>query len=899
MHGFPLKTRLLLAPIVGLLLVIMLSAAFYWQSEKQNAVLTRIAYQDLQLLDRYTDIFTDLSRQHMRLYELLYDAGQNVEEGEIYDRGVDILDAISDLNQQMSSLSHQGRLESDLESFAKVNAEELTKHLQDYRNAAISSVEMASVNLNYAAEYLTKANQHFTYMHSQFAARLDASRSEIRLTVRERVKSIHQRTVFLALGSALFAVALSLFGFTISFRLSNNLQQQIETLNALSESYFHAEVQNPLVLKDEVSRMSHAIEVFRNSLERIRQQEWILAEKNRHLQDEIDARNRIEQALREAKMELEQRVMDRTRSLIEVNKSLQEEIEQRKRAEYRLSIYKQVVDNTNEAVVITDADTRIIEVNPAYEKMLGFTRVELIGRLLKNAVRTGKHDDDFYQRLWQSVDSHGYWSGEIFDRHKNGELIPFWMSINAIRDEKGNISKYIGLSRDIRELKQAERQLEQMAYFDPLTGLANRTLFEIRLREALNNARIDSCRLALLFIDLDRFKHVNDTYGHSAGDELLMQVSVRLKNALRDNDTVARMGGDEFTIILNRIKAKDDATHVAAKIIDAISRPISVSGAQLNVGTSIGVAYFPEHGENLETLKKHADIAMYQAKEAGRNRFQVFDPALQHRDAQYRAIIKALEKACDHQEFALFYQPIIEIASQRVVGAEALIRWPQAEDGYKPPGEFIPVAEEAGIIGKIDTWVLETACNSALRWAEGTDDAFTVNVNLSPSLFQDPGTPALIQLVLQKTGLNAAKLCLEITETAVISDPEMARKTLLAITNMGVSVALDDFGTGFSSLTHLTRFPLRKIKIDRSFISSTLNDSATEAVVRSMVDLAKNMDINVVAEGVEELTQHEFLRDLGCDYGQGYLYGKPVAEQEFIRRLKESSPVVTQIKPAE
>ncbi|MGD8589214.1 MAG: EAL domain-containing protein [Chromatiales bacterium] len=899
MHGLSLKTRLLLAPILGLLLVILLGGAFYWQTESQNAVLTRIAHQDLSLLDSYTDLFTDLSRQHMRLYELLYDAGRMVDEGQIYDRGVEILDAISNLTEEMIRLAREGTSSGGLSGFTKEATQELVGHLQAYRNSAISSVEMTSVGLQYAADYLTKANQHFTYMHGEFAERLDQARAEIRANVRDGVESNRQLTLMLVLGGFLIAFVLSSFGLLMSLRLSHNLQLQITTLNDLSESYLNMEVQPGYGMKDEVSRLGHAIEVFRSVLQRIRQQERILEDKNRHLRDEIEARNRIEQALREAKEELEERVLERTGSLIEANEALQDEIDQRKQAQQRLHIYKQVIDNTNEAVVITDQETRIIEVNPAYEKMLGFSRSELIGRLLCNMVRTGKHDADFYQRMWHSIDHHGYWSGEIFDRHKNGELIPFWMSVNAIRDETGNISKYIGLSRDIRELKQAERQLEQLAYFDPLTGLANRALFEQRLVEALNNARIDGCRLALLYVDLDRFKHVNDTHGHSIGDELLMQVSVRLKNVLRDNDTVARMGGDEFTIILSRIKVKSDAMHVAAKIVAAISRPVTLSGVEINIGASIGLAYFPEHGENIETLKKHADIAMYQAKEAGRNRYQVFDPALQHRDAAYRAMIQAVNHACNHGEFALYYQPIVEIATCQLVGAEVLVRWPSRNGGFQSPTEFIPIAEEAGIIGRIDAWVLETACNSALPWVRRTEGSFTINVNLSPSLFQEPGTPALIERILRKSGLFAANLCLEITETAVISDPEIARKTLLAITSMGISVALDDFGTGFSSLTHLTRFPLRKIKIDRSFIASTLVDGATEAVVRSMVELSKNMDISVVAEGVEEPSQHAFLQELGCDFGQGFLYGRPMAEQAFIALLDQRLPKNSvHLKPA-
>lgn len=885
MYGLSLKTRLLLAPTLGLLLVIVLAAGYVWETQRQNAVITRIASQDLQLLDRYTDLFTELSRHHMLLYELLYDAGRQVDEGEIYDRGRNLLDGISDSTLRMIELSREKASEINLDALTSGSPEDLVKHLESYRYAATSAVEMTTVALHYAASYLNEANKHFTYLHREFAERLDQTRSELRRTVKSRVASNRHHATVLAVSGLFVALSVSLFGYLVSLRLSRQLQRQITALNELSTQEPDAAAQGDLESNDELSRMQRAIDVFRSSLLVMKQQEHALEEKNRHLKDQVQARATVEQALREAKQELEQRVRDRTKSLTEANKTLRDEIDQRMRAEERLHIYKQVIDNTNEAVIITDRDARIIELNPAYEKLLGYSRQELLGQS-PGAVRSGVHNADFYRRMWNSLKHRGHWCGEICDRHKGGELIPFWLTINAVKGEDGNISRYIGLFRDIRELKMAEHQLEQMAYFDPLTGLANRTLLEKQLQEAVGNARAHRYQLAVLFIDLDRFKHVNDTYGHAAGDELLKQVSARLRRSLRDTDMVARMGGDEFTVILGRVDHKPDAVLVASKIIAAVSRPIAIADTEVTVGTSIGLAFFPEHGENVDTLRKNADIAMYQAKDAGRNRYQIFDPALQHRDTQYREMVKAIERACKSGEFTLFYQPIIDVATEQPVGGEALVRWPRSDGRPMLPKEFVPVAEEADIMQRIDGLLLEKACESAVLWRERCNPDYSVHVNLSPRLFQSPEIPTLIQDVLQRTGLPPENLCLEITETAVIADPELARDVLLAITAMGVSVALDDFGSGFSSLTHLTRFPLKKIKIDRSFMHNALTDESTEVVVRSMIDLARNMGIAVVAEGIEELAQHQFLEDLGCQFGQGYFYGEPMTEGAFIDWLK-------------
>ncbi|MCB1878375.1 MAG: EAL domain-containing protein [Chromatiales bacterium] len=869
-----LRQRLLAGPLVGLVLVLVLTGTYLWHAESSNRLLVQLAEEDMGLLDRYTDLFAALSRQHMALYLLLYEA-PSLEEGEIYDRGRETLDGIHSVIQDMRHLADNAAASSALNAFDEAQVAELTKALERYRASATSAVEMTSVQLNLAAGYLVEANKHFSRMHKNFAERLDGVRMQLRQQVSRHVIDNRNTLRGFALFGLLIAMVLLFFGYTSSARLSSRLQEQIRTLNTLSQSAASDEMVGDA---DELDRMSSAIEVFRGSLRRVGEQEQTLAAKNVELLKEIDVRIEAEQALLESKQSLEEKVSERTEDLTRSNRNLRVEIDQRKSAERRLFLYKQVIDNTDEAILITNGHGRIIDVNPAYERKLGFERDELIGQTAAK-VNSGLHNKEFFARMWNSLTSGSFqWTGEIWNKTKSGQVLPFWMTINAVLDQQGRPAQYICLARDISELKQAEESLQQLAYFDPLTGLPNRAMFNDRLGQMIIAAQRHGRKLAVMFVDLDRFKDVNDTLGHSVGDALLVQVAGRLAKALRAEDTVARLGGDEFTVIVQDIRDNTNVVPIAEKIIRTLRQPFLIGEHRVQIGGSVGIALFPDHGVDAERLKKNADAAMYQAKEFGRNRFQLFDAKLLEASVQRRKLLESLRQALQQDGFTLHYQPIVELANRGVAEVESLIRWHREDGSWVSPADFIPIAEEHGMIAEIDNWVMRHACEFAAR----SEMPLRVHVNLSAILFQDPTTAPVVVEQLDLSGLEPERLCIEITETAVIGDPRTAREIVEQIHAHGVSFALDDFGTGYSSLTHLTRFPLQRLKIDRSFVAAMLQDEATEAVVRSMVQLAHNLGMKVVAEGVEEQSQHEHLLNMGCDYGQGWYYAKPLPEAELL-----------------
>jgi diguanylate cyclase (GGDEF)-like protein len=428
--------------------------------------------------------------------------------------------------------------------------------------------------------------------------------------------------------------------------------------------------------------------------------------------------------------------------------------------------------------------------------------------------------------------------------------------------------------RDVSTLKQAEQQLQQLAFYDSLTGLANRALFNDRLGIAVLNARRRNTGLAVMYIDLDRFKFVNDSLGHAAGDQLLIEIGQRIKRCVRSTDTVARMGGDEFTVLLTESSAETDAVQIAGRLIEAVAQPVSLRGEDVYVGASIGIALYPQDAQDAEAIKKHADVAMYEAKQAGRGQYCVFDPAMMARVGDRVSLSARIENALRGREFTLVYQPIIDAASGKPVGAEALIRWPQSDGNMMEPMQFIPHAEEAGLIRRIDEWVLETACRDAVGWQARAPLRLAVNV--SAISLQQPGLAELIESILAETGLPPAQLAIEITETAVIADPEAARVVLEQISALGVSLSMDDFGTGYSTLDYLVRFPLSTIKLDQSFVARIGKDRASEAVIGSLLQLGRHLDLRMIAEGVEDAEQQAFLEKAGCEFVQGFHLSRPM-----------------------
>ncbi|MEH6814294.1 MAG: EAL domain-containing protein, partial [Motiliproteus sp.] len=482
---------------------------------------------------------------------------------------------------------------------------------------------------------------------------------------------------------------------------------------------------------------------------------------------------------------------------------------------------------------------------------------------------------------YETLQAKGVWEGEIWNRRKSGEAYPEWLAISTMRDEKGVFEGYVALFSDISKRKEDEARIEYQANFDWLTGLANRNLFSDRFSCALERAERDSKRVALLFIDLDRFKEVNDTLGHRIGDQLLQVASKRLLNSLRKSDTVARLGGDEFAVVLPDNLDMHNIEDAVIKILDSFSQPYCLEGHDAVVSASVGIAIYPDDGTDVETLLRKADSAMYKAKQKGRNNFQFFTLEMDVEAQQRRDLEYALRKALDNDEFVVNYQPIMDLSTGTLVGAEALVRWQRPGVGIVPPSAFIALAEEVGLIVPIGGWVLGEACREAKAWMRDSEFSPAVAVNFSSRQFQHQDVPGLVRDVLQDTGLPPEKLTIEITESLLIEDDERVLQQLQEIRSMGISLSIDDFGTGYSSLSYLKKFPINVLKIDRSFIIDLSNNTEDRALVAGIISMADSLNLKVVAEGVETAEQADFLKSKDCVYAQGFLYSQALPASEF------------------
>ncbi|MBF0417363.1 MAG: EAL domain-containing protein [Magnetococcales bacterium] len=561
------------------------------------------------------------------------------------------------------------------------------------------------------------------------------------------------------------------------------------------------------------------------------------------------------------------------------------DITDRKRAEESLILARRVFENAGEAILITDAFGKITDVNPAYERITGYARAEVLGKS-PNVTKSGRHAAEFYKMMWNQLTSEGKWEGEIWDRRKNGEIFPKWVSISAIRSAAGDLTNYMAIFMDITDQKAVENKLERLAFYDALTGLPNRMFFRERLAQDIMLAKRQKNKLAVMFIDLDRFKWVNDTLGHEAGDGLLKEISHRLKGCVRESDTVARMGGDEFTIILTNLNTTDHVAAVAQKIISSVREPVQLLGQNVYVGASVGISMFPVDSSNMETLIKHADMAMYQAKEAGRNTFRFASSDVHTKAFDRISMEDDLYKALDRQELVPYYQPKWDLIRQCLCGAEALVRWIKPDGKLVNPGQFIPLAEETGLILPIGKRILETATSDTASWTHGKGNCpFKMAVNLSSREFQQADLLEQVRDVLAKTGLSPERLEIEITESMVMGNVEKAIEIMNRLRDLGISLAMDDFGTGYSSLGYLKRFPLSTLKIDQSFVRDLPASEGDGAIVEAILSMAKGLKMHVVAEGVETEAQKRYLEERGCESIQGYLIGRPMPEADFARLL--------------
>jgi len=555
-----------------------------------------------------------------------------------------------------------------------------------------------------------------------------------------------------------------------------------------------------------------------------------------------------------------------------------------------LKLAAAVFDSSLEGIFITDINGTILATNSACTRITGYTPVELIGqnpRLLKS----DHHSEMFYNALWQAVNQNNQWEGEIWNKRKNGEIYPQWLSISAIKNEDGAVQNYIGIFIDISKQKEAEHHLAYLAYHDQLTQLPNRDLLHDRLNMAVLQARRNKQSIAVLFIDLDHFKYVNDTFGHSVGDKLLQEVALKLSTCLREQDTLARMGGDEFTVILQDFNSRQDVELAARRILDALETPFLVDHHALYVSASIGISFFPEDGSTASELMRRADTAMYSAKNDGRHRLHFFQSDMEGYSVNRVAMEQHLRQALVQKEFVVYYQPQIDINSGRIVGAEALLRWQRPGIGLVPPNQFIPLAEDTGIILPIGEWVLREACNQHKLWKQTRGIKLRIGVNLSSHQFKQATLSTTVANILKDTGMDATFLDLELTESVAMQDVYKSLRTLKTLKQSGVQISIDDFGTGYSSLSYLKQFPIDRLKIDQSFVADIATDPNSAAIVLAIIAMSHSLGLDVIAEGVETQEQFKFLKMHGCNEVQGYLLGRPMPAEEFSKFLYQWSGI--------
>lgn len=559
-----------------------------------------------------------------------------------------------------------------------------------------------------------------------------------------------------------------------------------------------------------------------------------------------------------------------------------EDITARKAMETELRIAATAFE-THGSMMITDTNRLILRVNKAFTESTGYTAEEAIGKT-PSMLRSGRHNADFYQAAWDAINRTGTWQGEIWDRRKNGEIYPKWLTISAVKGEDGNVTHYVGSHLDISDRKEAEERILQLAFYDPLTHLPNRRLLMDKLQHALASSSRMGREGALLFIDLDNFKMLNDTLGHGMGDLLLQQVAQRLQSSVREADTVARLGGDEFVILLGDLsvhayEAAVQTEAIGEKLLALLNQPYLLEEQVYHCTASIGVTMLDGRSKTAEELMKQADIAMYQAKRTGRNSMRFFDPDMQAAVIARAALEEELRKALDQQQFQLHYQAQMD-STGSILGAETLIRWMHPERGFISPAQFIPLAEESDLILRIGSWVLETACAQIKIWEQSARDLILA-VNVSPKQFRQDSFVSQVKAIVQRHAINPARLKLELTESMLVENISEIIASMNALKEFGIQFSLDDFGTGYSSLQYLKKLPLNQLKIDQSFVQDMSIESGDNAIIKTIIAMAQSLKLDVIAEGVETNEQKVLLNSYGCVHYQGYLFSRPIPIEEF------------------
>ena len=558
------------------------------------------------------------------------------------------------------------------------------------------------------------------------------------------------------------------------------------------------------------------------------------------------------------------------------------DITESRQKDIRLELAAQVYRAGTEGIVITDAEQRVISVNNAFCQITGFEEHDVLGEK-PSILASGRHPQSFYAEMWRAIETAGRWAGEIWNRRKSGEVYPEWLSISRVVNTAGEVTHYIGVFSDITHRKMAEEEIERLAFYDPLTGTPNRYLLHDRAAQAIRSADRNGNGFAVCFIDLDRFKTINDVFGHAAGDEILKEVAQRIRSLVREDDTVCRLGGDEFVLLLEGL-SEAQLDRRATALVQAICRPMTVGDTEVSVSASLGIALYPQDSKAFDTLLQQADMAMYQAKNAGRNGWRYFNEDMARSTSERLAIEISLKRALASDEMSLRFQPQLALADGRITGVEALLRW-QRDGHFIPPDTFIPVAEESSLITEIGRWVLDRAIRQRKAWLDHGHDHFVVAVNISFVQFWRDDFVDEVRESLIRHGLPAHLLEIELTERVAMKQPELAVRQMRMLKALGVRLSIDDFGTGYSSLAYLNTMPIDALKIDRAFIRDIGLDQNDEAICRTIIQLAQTIGLETVAEGIETPLQRAFLERSGCTIGQGYLFAHPLLDQDLPEQL--------------
>jgi diguanylate cyclase (GGDEF)-like protein/PAS domain S-box-containing protein len=601
---------------------------------------------------------------------------------------------------------------------------------------------------------------------------------------------------------------------------------------------------------------------------------------------DIRQRRETQAELDRYKSHLEDLVKEGADKLIETNHQLTRQINEKTRVEERLTIYSKIFENTIEGILITDLDGGIQTINPAFSRITGYSEEEIIG---KNPaiLKSYHHDEKFYASLWDELKEKSFWRGEIWNRRKNGEVYPQWMTINTLYDNDGNPVLYVAVFTDIKEYKVQEEKMKYRAYHDPLTGLPNRLLFFDRLKMEIAHAARDESKLAVLFLDLDRFKQINDTLGHVVGDYLLKSVAKILVKCIREVDTVTRMGGDEFTFILPQVHQSDEVVTIVQRIFNYFQMPLFIEEHELYITPSIGISIYPDDGDDVKTLLKSADMAMYQAKEKGRNNYQFYTTDLNKKAMHRLTMENYLRFALKNNSFTLVYQPQVEIATGHIIGFEALIRLKNPQGRLINPDTFISTAMDTGLIVPIGEWVLQQACNLCKSWIKNGIEPVKIAVNIAAQQFHNKMFVQIVEETLKTNNIPPGLLELELTENSLIGSTEETIRKLSTLREFGVYMSIDDFGTGYSSFNYLKKFAIHKLKIDKSFITDIPGNINDAEIAVTIIRIAHTLNLQVIAEGVENQKQLKYLQEHDCDQIQGFYFSKAVTREEATAFLKQ------------